>query len=122
MHARLAASRDRPLDLREVGENHGDEAERRRHGLHEKDPARHGQAAVDAGAHDAAQQEQLEVGSTRTTITVATMSIESPAGPLPGLSARSGSGGGDEGTRTPDPCDANAVLFQLSYIPTGVEF
>ena len=27
-------------------------------------------------------------------------------------------GGGDEGTRTPDPCDANAVLFQLSYIPT----
>ena len=27
--------------------------------------------------------------------------------------------GGDEGTRTPDPCDANAVLFQLSYIPTG---
>ena len=28
-------------------------------------------------------------------------------------------GGGDEGTRTPDPCDANAVLSQLSYIPTG---
>ena len=27
--------------------------------------------------------------------------------------------GGDEGTRTPDPRDANAVLFQLSYIPTG---
>ena len=27
-------------------------------------------------------------------------------------------GGGDEGTRTPDPRDANAVLFQLSYIPT----
>ena len=27
--------------------------------------------------------------------------------------------GGDEGTRTPDPCDANAVLSQLSYIPTG---
>ena len=26
--------------------------------------------------------------------------------------------GGDEGTRTPDPRDANAVLFQLSYIPT----
>ena len=26
--------------------------------------------------------------------------------------------GGDEGTRTPDPCDANAVLSQLSYIPT----
>jgi hypothetical protein len=25
--------------------------------------------------------------------------------------------GGDEGTRTPDPCDANAVLSQLSYIP-----
>ena len=28
-------------------------------------------------------------------------------------------GGGDEGTRTPDPCDANAVLSQLSYIPNG---
>ena len=28
--------------------------------------------------------------------------------------------GGDEGTRTPDPRDANAVLSQLSYIPTGV--
>ena len=27
-------------------------------------------------------------------------------------------GGGDEGTRTPDPRDANAVLSQLSYIPT----
>jgi hypothetical protein len=27
--------------------------------------------------------------------------------------------GGDEGTRTPDPRDANAVLSQLSYIPTG---
>src|SRR5450756_1016257 len=27
-------------------------------------------------------------------------------------------GGGDEGTRTPDPRDANAVLFRLSYIPT----
>ena len=26
--------------------------------------------------------------------------------------------GGDEGTRTPDPRDANAVLSQLSYIPT----
>ena len=31
-----------------------------------------------------------------------------------------GVGGGDEGTRTPDPCDANAVLFQLSYIPAGL--
>ena len=29
--------------------------------------------------------------------------------------------GGDEGTRTPDPRDANAVLFQLSYIPTGAD-
>jgi hypothetical protein len=29
-----------------------------------------------------------------------------------------GDSGGDEGTRTPDPRDANAVLFQLSYIPT----
>jgi hypothetical protein len=28
-------------------------------------------------------------------------------------------GGGDEGTRTPDPRDANAVLSQLSYIPTA---
>ena len=28
--------------------------------------------------------------------------------------------GGDEGTRTPGLCDANAALFQLSYIPTGV--
>ena len=28
--------------------------------------------------------------------------------------------GGDEGTRTPDPRDANAVLSQLSYIPTGL--
>ena len=27
-------------------------------------------------------------------------------------------GGGDEGTRTPDPRDANAVLSQLSYIPS----
>jgi hypothetical protein len=27
--------------------------------------------------------------------------------------------GGDEGTRTPDPRDANAVLSQLSYIPKG---
>ena len=25
--------------------------------------------------------------------------------------------GGDRGIRTPDPCDANAVLSQLSYIP-----
>ena len=33
--------------------------------------------------------------------------------------AAAGWGGGDEGTRTPDPRDANAVLFQLSYIPTG---
>src|SRR5207344_3648845 len=32
--------------------------------------------------------------------------------------SRPGGRGGDEGTRTPDPCDANAVLFQLSYIPT----
>ena len=30
---------------------------------------------------------------------------------------REGSGG-DEGTRTPGLCDANAALFQLSYIPT----
>ena len=29
-----------------------------------------------------------------------------------------GGDGGDEGTRTPDPRDANAVLSQLSYIPT----
>ena len=39
----------------------------------------------------------------------------------PGARAnRSGFGrgsGGDEGTRTPDPRDANAVLSQLSYIP-----
>jgi hypothetical protein len=26
-------------------------------------------------------------------------------------------GGGDRGTRTPDLCDANAALSQLSYIP-----
>ena len=32
---------------------------------------------------------------------------------------RRGWGGGDEGTRTPDPRDANAVLSQLSYIPTA---
>ena len=31
-----------------------------------------------------------------------------------------GAVGGDEGTRTPDLCDANAALFQLSYIPTEV--
>jgi hypothetical protein len=31
-----------------------------------------------------------------------------------------GEGGGDEGTRTPDPRDANAVLSQLSYIPTRI--
>ena len=36
----------------------------------------------------------------------------------PTRSGRAGRGG-DEGTRTPDPRDANAVLFQLSYIPTG---
>ena len=30
-----------------------------------------------------------------------------------------GRDGGDEGTRTPDPRDANAVLSQLSYIPTA---
>ena len=35
------------------------------------------------------------------------------------LSGTSRISGGDEGTRTPDPCDANAVLSQLSYIPTG---
>ena len=29
-----------------------------------------------------------------------------------------GDGGGDEGTRTPGLRDANAALFQLSYIPT----
>ena len=39
------------------------------------------------------------------------------AAPRPGLSR--GGDGGDEGTRTPDPRDANAVLSQLSYIPTG---
>lgn len=27
--------------------------------------------------------------------------------------------GGDRGARTPNPGDANAVLSQLSYIPTG---
>ena len=27
--------------------------------------------------------------------------------------------GGAEGTRTPDPCDANAMLSQLSYSPTS---
>src|SRR5215204_3685054 len=39
--------------------------------------------------------------------------------PLPGHKLEKS--GGDEGTRTPDPCDANAVLSQLSYIPTGSE-
>ena len=34
-----------------------------------------------------------------------------------GRPSQTGSGG-DEGTRTPDPRDANAVLSQLSYIPT----
>src|SRR4051812_37244287 len=29
--------------------------------------------------------------------------------------------GGDRGIRTPDLCDANAALSQLSYIPTEVE-
>ncbi len=40
---------------------------------------------------------------------------------LPGIRPQRGGrwGGGDEGTRTPDPRDANAVLSQLSYIPTG---
>src|SRR5688572_15445641 len=35
-----------------------------------------------------------------------------------GAARRGRKGGGDEGTRTPDPRDANAVLSQLSYIPT----
>src|SRR5215218_8797944 len=39
--------------------------------------------------------------------------------PLGSPPAQPTHGGGDEGTRTPDPRDANAVLFQLSYIPTG---
>ena len=42
--------------------------------------------------------------------------------PIPGEAARlsdGGGSGGDEGTRTPDLRDANAVLSQLSYIPTG---
>ena len=50
-----------------------------------------------------------------------------PTDPLFGACARyrcrpavgQGGDGGDEGTRTPDPRDANAVLSQLSYIPTG---
>ena len=36
---------------------------------------------------------------------------------VPQSAATDGKGGGDEGTRTPDPRDANAVLSQLSYIP-----
>src|SRR5678816_3320075 len=36
----------------------------------------------------------------------------------PRASRRRWGSGGDEGTRTPDPRDANAVLSQLSYIPT----
>ena len=42
---------------------------------------------------------------------------EPPAG-LRGRGSPCGGDGGDEGTRTPDPRDANAVLSQLSYIPT----
>jgi hypothetical protein len=30
--------------------------------------------------------------------------------------------GGDRGTRTPDLCDANAALSQLSYIPTDFNY
>jgi hypothetical protein len=39
--------------------------------------------------------------------------------PLGSPPARPTHDGGDEGTRTPDLRDANAALFQLSYIPTG---
>ncbi len=48
----------------------------------------------------------------RTEIPVADPALRS------GRPHRAGNGG-DEGTRTPDPRDANAVLSQLSYIPTG---
>jgi site-specific DNA recombinase len=30
--------------------------------------------------------------------------------------------GGDRGIRTPDLCDANAALSQLSYIPSGYDY
>src|SRR4029079_7816369 len=47
---------------------------------------------------------------------------DSGLGPVSGLRYGSNLGhtgdGGDEGTRPPDPRDANAVLSQLSYIPT----
>jgi len=55
------------------------------------------------------------MSATSATSPAATIDT-GPSDPRPRIVT---SGGGDEGTRTPDPRDANAVLFQLSYIPTG---
>ena len=55
--------------------------------------------------------------TTPAAVTAGAAMSQAHGGIVSGI--RAGKGGGDEGTRTPDPRDANAVLSQLSYIPTG---